>query len=574
MSTMTVVESIAELTLIQNPAEGQTALVKSFYANNLGVGGTFIYESASSSINNGGTIFNGWKRLYDSELIIEFWGVVNDGSDQSLKIQKALDYCFEKNINYLSSLGNANILINNTLIFNPLVITNQPWGYGGRQFIFDLKGSYLTTSNDDLTFIKILRDHIRIINAGIFGTYGKQQRGIVYGYDLGETHISGTRESVMWCGVDNLKLGGLDIGIQFNPNYGGYGMYYHKFENIDARDVKILIYGEHTTSTQDDINANRGANKITRTEFNNITHVGGACTVFAKDIETTSFNRLNVEFITAADSRLPDGKAVCIYIPKAQAYNPFAYDNSGLRFTGAFEVVGRIYNFQQPLQPVLWGVFTIAGQDSLNLKIGSEWVVPDNNLGNSYFNSTLNKNNYVGSIEANPVTMLTNKTDDISKSSYPNPDVDFWGTLINISMTSDQSPETLQLLGSAAEQLLRMRFNSNGQWSTWEEFLTSKNSYGLGKSWKTLANSNLNDFKFAGGGLRIAQLTFDDLNSDAMTSYPIQNQQFYGALAWLSTTHIESTEGMQVMFSVLPLNLYYRSYTQDNWSSWRTVATV
>jgi len=198
MSTITTVENIAELTAIQSPFDGQTVLVKSFYSSNLGVGGTFIYESASSLINNGGTIFNGWKRLHESELIIEFWGVVNDGSDQSLKIQKALDYCFEKNINYLSSLGNANILINNTLIFNPIVTTNQPWGYSGRQFIFDLKGSYLTTNNDNLTFIKILRDHIRIVNAGIFGTYGKQQRGIVYGYDLSETHIPGTRESVMW----------------------------------------------------------------------------------------------------------------------------------------------------------------------------------------------------------------------------------------------------------------------------------------------------------------------------------------------------------------------------------------
>ncbi|WP_332605536.1 hypothetical protein [Acinetobacter sp. ESBL14] len=565
------VESISELLSIKGPVDGQVVIVKNYYDNKIGLGGNFVYRSENINKTDNGIFFNGWERQVEGEYLIEFWGVVSDGKDQSLNIQKALDFCLKNSINYLTTLGKSSYLLDRTIFFKPSLVI-EPWGYGDKQFVFDLKGTSFITNNDSLTFFKILRDHILIKNIGIFGTYGKQQRGIVYGYDMEEKHIANTRESVMWCGLDNVKFGGLDIGMQLNPNYGGYGMYYHKFCNIDARDVKILIYGEQTTTTKIDIDAGRGSNKVTRTEFKNITHNRGSCTIFFKDIETTNFSGIYAEDINYDDSRLPDGKAVCVFIPKAQSYNQLAYDNNGLSFNGAFEYINRSYNFQQPNQPVIWDVVdSIALRDEVLGKQGESLVISGSNIGKNLFNRNLNINNNLGSIDAYPVTMIKDKTSPSDRASYPFPDSDFWGALINISSTAYQSPETMQILGSAVENILRLRFFSSGNWSNWQEILTTKNSYGLGSSWKYLENQNLNNFKFTGGGLRIAQVNFNNGNISIASSYP-QNNNVYGALAWIGSTSPNSQEGMQVLFSVSPLNIYYRAYTSV-WSEWRRLST-
>jgi len=43
-------------------------------------GGTFIYRNAESSVNNGGTIFNGWTRQYDGAVNVKWFGTVDSTS--------------------------------------------------------------------------------------------------------------------------------------------------------------------------------------------------------------------------------------------------------------------------------------------------------------------------------------------------------------------------------------------------------------------------------------------------------------------------------------------------------------
>ncbi len=79
MSTITTVESIAELTAIQSPEEGQTVYVKSYYQGLAKGGGNFIFESSKLAIKNDVTIFNGWVRdLSGKMLTTDEAGITDD----------------------------------------------------------------------------------------------------------------------------------------------------------------------------------------------------------------------------------------------------------------------------------------------------------------------------------------------------------------------------------------------------------------------------------------------------------------------------------------------------------------
>lgn len=73
------VESIADLLAIPNPKNGSRVLVKSYYVGlNKGGNRFFTYDSSKASINNYGTIINGW---VSEEILIhtpEMWGAKGD----------------------------------------------------------------------------------------------------------------------------------------------------------------------------------------------------------------------------------------------------------------------------------------------------------------------------------------------------------------------------------------------------------------------------------------------------------------------------------------------------------------
>lgn len=571
-------ESIAQLLSIKKPRDGMRVYVKSYNAPNYALtkpfddgGGTFVYDTTKSTVNDGGIIIDGWVRQIESDYYLEFWGVVSDNTDQATKIQKAIDYCQANNIKKLVAMGKDDYIINSTLVFKPTP-TKVNWGYGDNRFVFDLSGGNLKTTNDNLTFIKLLRDHVKLVNMGIFGTYGKKQRAVVFGYDFDETHVPNTRESVMWCELDNIKLGGLDIGVQFNPNYGAYGMYYHRVNNIDARDVTILFYGEHTTSTQADIDAGRGANKVTRSNFTNITHNKGACSIFFKDIETCYFD-IYAEDITKDDSRLPDGKAVFAYIPKAQDYNNLAYDNMHNKVEGAVEVVTRVFNFGQPEQGVEWAVVAMGVKEDLpTAYINPHLAIDIRNKAREIKNQSLNVRVNPAAIIARPVTMLQSNTAQIDRNSYPKPNVDNYGSLVSLASTHEYSDDQFQLFASKTDKEVSGRFN----FGDWFQFITTANSFGLGSTWKFLNNQSLNDFRFAGGGLRIAQVSFDNGDTTVAQSMPRPNH-VYGAVIWISGISSNGFDGFQILLNLDPLNIYFRaviggnSLTTGNWTTWKTV---
>lgn len=74
MNTITTVESIAELTAIQSPIDGQTVYVKSYHAGLGKGGGEFSYVSSRASENDNGIVINGWVRFNSDVVSPEMFG--------------------------------------------------------------------------------------------------------------------------------------------------------------------------------------------------------------------------------------------------------------------------------------------------------------------------------------------------------------------------------------------------------------------------------------------------------------------------------------------------------------------
>lgn len=85
------VESIADLIAIQNPKDGQVVHTKSYHEG-INKGGTsYYYDSTKSTINNGGSIINGWVAIGEINSVTQ-WGAKGDGaSNDSVAFQNAVD---------------------------------------------------------------------------------------------------------------------------------------------------------------------------------------------------------------------------------------------------------------------------------------------------------------------------------------------------------------------------------------------------------------------------------------------------------------------------------------------------
>ena len=70
-----------------NAETGDTVIVK-----DISRGGTFIYDATQSAVNNGGTIFDGWKRVFSDAVNVKWFGAKGDGiTNDTTSIQNAFN---------------------------------------------------------------------------------------------------------------------------------------------------------------------------------------------------------------------------------------------------------------------------------------------------------------------------------------------------------------------------------------------------------------------------------------------------------------------------------------------------
>lgn len=125
-----VVETIEALeTLDPTKLTEKTVIVK-----DIDRGGTFVYISENSAINDGGTIFNGWTRQYSVAVNVKWFGLQNTTSySQSDKFTNWLNYVLANSLdgegyNYTILFGSkinitVNNLVNSKIDFKGLNIT-------------------------------------------------------------------------------------------------------------------------------------------------------------------------------------------------------------------------------------------------------------------------------------------------------------------------------------------------------------------------------------------------------------------------------------------------------------------
>lgn len=122
LSYMVIVDTYADLELL-NVNDAKIVYVRGGYAINDGRHGLFHYDSTQSSINNGGTIIDGWVREFDGAMNIMWFNVSGNGViDDTSAILAALPYSdhilFPENTYRISDeilIGNKKIISQNAL---------------------------------------------------------------------------------------------------------------------------------------------------------------------------------------------------------------------------------------------------------------------------------------------------------------------------------------------------------------------------------------------------------------------------------------------------------------------------
>ncbi|WP_198319178.1 right-handed parallel beta-helix repeat-containing protein [Arenibacter algicola] len=181
------------LAALSSPKKGDTT-----YVTDQRISGLFIYDSAQSSVNNGGTIIAGWVRQYEGALNVKWFGAAGNGTtDDTKAIQAALD------------LGGTITGVKDETYIISRVDSNVP------NTIIDFTGSYIKSKDDYVGFMVRLKAD-NILAKG--GTYmGNSANKLGEKYD----HAVIAIENADYCTIEGITatdLYGLGIKL-YDTNY-------------------------------------------------------------------------------------------------------------------------------------------------------------------------------------------------------------------------------------------------------------------------------------------------------------------------------------------------------------------
>ena len=332
--SITTVDSIADLSVIPNPKNGQTIFVKSHYANLFTGSGTYQFEQLSSKQDNGGTwiasTVSAGTWVLISENFIEHFGVIPDGTDQSTKIQSALDFYLANNIRSFGfEKSNKYSVAAPIRLKQYKASISESYADPKLGTIFSFNGVYLEALTDNQKVIVVSRDNVQINNP-VITTTKSGVVGIYNGLDVENNDLT-LRRSSMRMVLNNPKFERLDIGMKFESaetkDGAHWGSFYHCVYNPHAVATNIMF--DFRQSIGD------GGNSNTRNTIVGVKHVGGSCTIYGEALESSLFLGIESEFISRPDARLPNGEAVVLHLPFGTPSDFQA--NKGNRFT-AFNI--------------------------------------------------------------------------------------------------------------------------------------------------------------------------------------------------------------------------------------------
>lgn len=269
--------------------------------------GNIVQSRIANNTNDPNVNMSGW--VLDN-WCFESFGVEADGTDQSSKIQAAIDFFLANNIRRFGFRDSKKYCIGSPIRFKQVAVSDSAnYADPKNTIICDFNGAYLDALTPNQIAIVVSRDVVQlndpIITSSVSGVIG-----IYNGLDIENNDLS-LRRSSMRMVLNNPKFENLDIAMKFEPaetkSGAQWGAFYHCVTNPHAVNTKIMY----------DFRQSKGAGDCsnTRNVFIGTKHVGGACTIYGEALESSLFLGIESEFITQADSRLPNGEAVALYLP-------------------------------------------------------------------------------------------------------------------------------------------------------------------------------------------------------------------------------------------------------------------
>ena len=230
-----------------------------------GRGGTFIYRSTNSAVNNGGTIFNGWTRQYDGAVNVKWFGAVGDGvTDDTIAFQSSLilgatevlgvgTYLITDELN-LGGLP-LNIIGNSVAQYSPtpttqVVLKFSPSADNKTMFKnFNAKGARVKnlsfegpTNSQDATTREITEDINTDVNLFEFGGNGSPYFAEIENLTIRHFHCAFKyiEQTYNWSHISNIKLGYCKFGFSYQ---GGVISHMARFEKIHFANCETGIMG-------------------------------------------------------------------------------------------------------------------------------------------------------------------------------------------------------------------------------------------------------------------------------------------------------------------------------------------
>lgn len=534
---------------------------------NLG-GGTYRFEVGSSKQDNNGT----WVRADDnsgtwvliSRLYFETFGVTNDGTDQSTKIQTCIDFALDnkvRDVHIESDTGSYGIA--STIVFKPSLISEivgYTNGYA-KHAITIHTNSVIFKPLAEIEIFVVLRDSIKFKGLLYASGEGANSRATLFRLGALETDIltypkDTYTHSAMFFELDSVHADTLYAVFDI---HSGYAVYYTRIGRIAAREVGFAVRFNDSEVMRGD--------QITRTQIDTIVHAGGACTIYGESFESVNINSIFSEFINQTwhknASALPDGKPVAIYLKKETRDN---MKNHSLYVDMALlEGCTRMINSQADQISINGYYQTWENQASAG---GKKAFIGDFTSGVGVATTpnaikTLNVSTKYQSFVTKPVSITSTEATSEVVATLPNPEAgEFYGGVMYLPTTNGYNNGRVELAFSD--------YPRTGWW-----YRTSKSDGSDASTWTSLDRPHTTSYKpvadkadinkMRGGALE--SVTYScSIDSTAPNADSPSGGEFFGIIKWEGLGAL--TRGIQVAEGYYPRISKKRYYIDNAFTAW------
>ncbi|WEI24229.1 hypothetical protein PYR74_10200 [Acinetobacter bereziniae] len=496
--------------------------------------GIYVFEQLSGKIDNNGSWIASsvspgtWVLI--SDLYFENFGVVNNETDQSEKMQKCIDFAdSQKILKYGFEKANIYCLAN-PIVFKPLKNSDIKTFYDTSvELNVIMNGAKLKIISETVA-IKVHRERLSFdeINAFSDSMIDSKVLRLGLGPDDAEYGSEYRRSSSFFkCG--SILATNIKDGVQFCPSksVGGftYSNYYHNFYNISYRNV--------THGLLFDV-AEDGENQTTRTVIHKYTHNGGSCAVVGLNFETVDFLSFSAENLKDTSTDYPEASKRAFYVPKRGA--GMNMNNHTITAYGSTEDVPK-------------PIYCLA--DNCQLSIYS----PESSGSSDDFVGFFNTGDTTGSMPVCrnlndfifPYFSSRSATVSVSgsaASSLPNSYSEAYGNIEYLASSGPISNEGIQILTLRYPFVSRwMRSVTNGVFGSWMR-IDKSNSIAVSQlADNTNANSIMNTTRE-----EITCAVIYTASGGAAANSPTGGE-FYGSIKWMPTI---GNNGIQMAYGTYP----------------------